>query len=575
MVQRIQARRGTASEWSTANPVLSAAEPGVETTAAPETPEKLKFGDGVTPWNSLPYFPGDLTSSIPAGTYGKAVEVDDFLTTSPTPAQTLSGIQAAVAAAGNTRPLRFTPGRTYLTSNTFTVGTGAYIIAHGATIAADPAGSGHYLIRNATESGGGNPDITIEGGTWDPRGDVLIANGSWLGHGLYFRNVDRLRLSRIKVQKALKWAILVADADDIDVRDITFDTLSDGLHCHAPMKRPRIYNVRGITGDDMLAFTTNDYPGFATSVGDFEDIEVDGLYPAGSVTACAMLGDPGHSFKGTTTIRNLKGTVTTVAVRVVNDPVVLTATTVESLTLSHVAVSNGNYAGPIVNFNAASVRDVLIEDIVHTNTSLVVLVNTDGVVNSLLIKGLRSPNSAEQPLVQVLGRCDELIFDGVTAVLGSTQGKIFQHNGVMSRVVMNNIFASGGAYIFQQNAGVTAIDVFINNCLFRNFGYGHLVGATCNFFIDNVKWLTIANYLFNLNNTAAAVRILAGVVTQVSVTLPVALTGSATISANGEMLLMDATGGNQINAAQAGDRVRDRITGKPVLYNGSAWVAAY
>jgi len=42
-------RRGTAAEWSSANPVLAEGEMGFDTTN-----NILKIGDGVTAWNSLP-----------------------------------------------------------------------------------------------------------------------------------------------------------------------------------------------------------------------------------------------------------------------------------------------------------------------------------------------------------------------------------------------------------------------------------------------------------------------------------------------------------------------------------------
>lgn len=47
----IQMRRGTAAEWTAANPVLAAGEPGFE-----KDTNKLKIGDGVTTWSLLPYF---------------------------------------------------------------------------------------------------------------------------------------------------------------------------------------------------------------------------------------------------------------------------------------------------------------------------------------------------------------------------------------------------------------------------------------------------------------------------------------------------------------------------------------
>lgn len=49
-IDRLQVRRGTATEWTTANPVLADGEPGYEKGTG-----KVKYGDGVTAWVSLPY----------------------------------------------------------------------------------------------------------------------------------------------------------------------------------------------------------------------------------------------------------------------------------------------------------------------------------------------------------------------------------------------------------------------------------------------------------------------------------------------------------------------------------------
>lgn len=50
MAQRIRLRRGTAAEWTAANPTLVAGEPGVELDTG-----LLKIGTGFIAWNSLPY----------------------------------------------------------------------------------------------------------------------------------------------------------------------------------------------------------------------------------------------------------------------------------------------------------------------------------------------------------------------------------------------------------------------------------------------------------------------------------------------------------------------------------------
>ena len=50
MAVKIQLRRGTAAQWTSANPVLLSGEQGLETDTG-----KTKIGDGVTAWNSLGY----------------------------------------------------------------------------------------------------------------------------------------------------------------------------------------------------------------------------------------------------------------------------------------------------------------------------------------------------------------------------------------------------------------------------------------------------------------------------------------------------------------------------------------
>ena len=48
---RIKLRRDTSSNWTSVNPVLDSGEPGYETNT-----NRIKYGNGVSAWNSLPYF---------------------------------------------------------------------------------------------------------------------------------------------------------------------------------------------------------------------------------------------------------------------------------------------------------------------------------------------------------------------------------------------------------------------------------------------------------------------------------------------------------------------------------------
>jgi hypothetical protein len=66
---KIQLRRGTASEWTAANPTLSAGELGFETNTG-----KFKIGNGSSLWNALDYF---LDSSELSSEYATQSYVDE------------------------------------------------------------------------------------------------------------------------------------------------------------------------------------------------------------------------------------------------------------------------------------------------------------------------------------------------------------------------------------------------------------------------------------------------------------------------------------------------------------------
>lgn len=87
MRYQVQLARGTAAEWTAANPILADGEPGVETDT-----HKIKIGDGVTAWNSLAYSSG-------SGGEGGATDLTAIVDTTTVTISSSTGNNAVLTAA--------------------------------------------------------------------------------------------------------------------------------------------------------------------------------------------------------------------------------------------------------------------------------------------------------------------------------------------------------------------------------------------------------------------------------------------------------------------------------------------
>ena len=121
---RIQYRRGTASQWTSVNPVLAEGEIGYETDTG-----KQKIGNGSLNWNSLAYIQtvgptgpqGNLGNTGPTGPQGSVGDTGALGPTGPQGSLGNTGPTGPQGATGNTGALGPT-GPQGLTGNTGSVG---------------------------------------------------------------------------------------------------------------------------------------------------------------------------------------------------------------------------------------------------------------------------------------------------------------------------------------------------------------------------------------------------------------------------------------------------------------------
>lgn len=91
----LQLRRGTASQWSTTNPILAEGEIGSETDTG-----KFKVGNGTSAWNSLSYAVGAAGATGPTGPTGPTGATGPTGPTGATGATGPTGPTGAAGAAG-------------------------------------------------------------------------------------------------------------------------------------------------------------------------------------------------------------------------------------------------------------------------------------------------------------------------------------------------------------------------------------------------------------------------------------------------------------------------------------------
>ncbi len=310
-----------------------------------------------------------------------------------------TAIQAALNAANTaTGGIVFFPGGfNYLISAPLVIYSNTTVSAMDATIALASSSNCNMLIDSAHN---GNvqtvpstmSNITVIGGTWDRGSNNGTNNGT---HSIVLGgNKPTVEKATFK-STAGKYAVLFQNAINFVARDLFMDnTFSDGVHIQGPSARGYIENIRGTTGDDMVAITPNDYSAYTWgNEGDVTDILIDGVQIVNQTVANAVRILSG---KKSSTVLNTK------RIKVKN----ITGTGITSF-------GNAVYIGD--DNSDANTRNGQIDDITIDGVSVVLqgssnsLINISGISTSLTIPNITIKNVAILSDMSAVVSCTHLV----------------------------------------------------------------------------------------------------------------------------------------------------------------------
>lgn len=126
-------------------------------------------------------------------------------------------------------------------------------------------------IGQAILDGGKYPGISEK--TWDVEGFPRASENMML----YFHNVEHVRVENLTIRDQRYWSTCLMYCSDVTIRDIRFESHcnvpnQDGVDVHAGCHNVLIENLRGCTGDDVVAITSIDLAVMA-------DAKVEGMSP--------------------------------------------------------------------------------------------------------------------------------------------------------------------------------------------------------------------------------------------------------------------------------------------------------
>jgi len=365
----------------------------------------------------------------------------------------------------------------------FQIKSGLHLkFGNNTTLKTDGTTSDVFIVSNNVAI---DSNVVIEGGIWDRvNGSTATGNiGNIYGkpsiylYGLTFRKIKRLTIRDMKVINVPKFAISIADFEDITIDNVVFNTNSDGIHLMGAGKHVLINNIYGHTGDDFIAVSGSDYSSNNDTKGDIEDVTITNIHPTKSHGNAISLF-PGNNgsrnlvFKNIT-INDVKGDVTTAnVIRVYSDgnAAETTGGVIDGLTISDVSAKtvDGNF---IFTSSIDTVKNIKLTNF--------------------------HPQVGRNPIKFVSGYFDNVTIDGVynnkmteTAIIIDSIAKI--DNLLLNDIKLTNTNALNIPFIAIDTSLYKKMDLTLTNSSFKsttaNTGYLQFSRDSANYKLNNVSF---------------------------------------------------------------------------------------
>jgi len=249
-----------------------------------------------------------------------------------------------------------------------------------------------YMVCNANIADGiasYDSNIVIIGGRWNGN-DINQTNGLYpnsQGHAFFIDSVKHLTIRDLMIKDVKRFGIWVSNFENVTCENILFDTEKDGLDFYGG-RDLYVNNIRGHTGDDMIALKIYDYSSFYQVPGDITDVTIKNVQAYdvdttdanayGCQSLVAMVGGAdatgdGYKYKNIY-VSNLRGNVNTYPIRIFTGVVGAEFwidgqqyTNIEDMVIDKVNGETSTY--PNVRFKPSFAENIIIRNIIIADSN--------------------------------------------------------------------------------------------------------------------------------------------------------------------------------------------------------------